>query len=306
MFDKLKSAFSSLTKIATHSSLSKDDVESILNEFELALIESDVAQEVVDGITKDLKEALTGTKVPRSEDKAEYVKTQLKESIRKRFESSGKIDLLAMISAKLKENKNEFRPFVVLFLGINGTGKTTTVARLAYLLKNKKISVVLACGDTHRAGAIEQLSEHAERLNVKAIAQSYGSDPAAVAKDAELYAEAHRIDVVLIDSAGRIQTSKNLMDEMQKIVRVVKPDLKIFVGDSLAGNDAVSQAKEFKTFTDFDAAILTKADADVKGGAALSITYITGKPIIYLGVGQEYKDLVPFDEAKFIESLTES
>ncbi len=305
MFDKLKSAFGSLTRLATHSSLSKEDVDSILSEFELALIESDVAQEVVEGITKDLKGALSGTKVARSEDKADFVKTQLKESIHKSFASTTKVDLIGAINKKIKETKNEFEPFVVLFLGINGTGKTTTVARLAYLLKNKKISVVVACGDTHRAGAIEQLMEHAERLNVKAIAQSYGSDPAAVAKDAELYAEAHRVDAVLIDSAGRIQTSKNLMDEMQKIVRVVKPDLKIFVGDSLAGNDVVSQAKEFKAFTDFDAAILTKADADVKGGAALSITYITGKPIIYLGVGQEYKDLVPFNEEKFVESLIE-
>jgi fused signal recognition particle receptor len=306
MFDKLKSAFTSLKQLATHSSLSREEIDSILSEFELALMESDVAQEVVDGITTDLRTALSGAKVARSDDKAAYVRSQLKEAIRKRFASTQKVDLVSQISAKLRESKNGFSPFVILFLGINGTGKTTTVARLAYMLKNMKFSVVVAAGDTHRAGAIEQLAEHANRLNIKCIAQSYGSDPAAVAKDAELYAESHRIGVVLIDSAGRIQTSKNLMDEMGKIVRVVRPDLKIFVGDSLAGNDAVSQAKEFRSFTDFDAAILTKADADVKGGAALSITYITGKPIIYLGVGQEYKDLIPFDAEKFIESIIES
>jgi fused signal recognition particle receptor len=165
--------------------------------------------------------------------------------------------------------------------------------------------VVIAAADTHRAGAIEQITEHANRLNVKTIAQSYGSDPAAVAKDAQLYASARGVDVVIIDTAGRIQTSKNLMEEMSKIVRVVKPDVKIFVGDSLAGNDVLSQAKEFQSYTDFDAAILTKADADVKGGSALSIAFVTQRPILYLGVGQEYDDLVPFDLDKFVDSLFE-
>jgi len=194
---------------------------------------------------------------------------------------------------------------VVLFLGINGVGKTTTVAKFARLLEKNKLSAVVAAADTHRAGAIEQITEHANRLKIKSVAQSYGSDPAAVAKDAQLYAAAHGVDVVIIDTAGRIQTSKNLMEEMGKIVRVVKPDVKIFVGDSLAGNDAISQAKEFSSYTDFDAAILTKADADVKGGAALSIAFVTQRPILYLGVGQEYDDLVPFDLEKFVESLFE-
>ena len=171
-------------------------------------------------------------------------------------------------------------------------------------MKNK-LSVVVAAGDTHRAGAIEQLKEHMDRLGIKTITQSYGSDPAAVAKDAQLYAEAHGTDVVIIDSAGRIQTSRNLMEEMSKIVRVVQPDAKIFVGDSLAGNDAISQAKEFLKFTDFDAAILTKADADVKGGGALSIVYITQRPILFLGVGQEYDDLLPFNLEEFVTSLFE-
>jgi fused signal recognition particle receptor len=306
LFEKLKSAFTSLSRLATHSSLSKEEVDSILWDFELAMIESDVAQEVVEGLTTSLKGRLAGEKIPRSESKEQYVKNQLKEAIGECFASTKDVDLVRLIKSKLDKNsRSEFTPFVVLFLGINGTGKTTTVARVAYMLKNMKFSVIVACGDTHRAGAIEQLSEHAERLNIKAIAQSYGADPAAVAKDAQLYAEAHRVDVVLIDSAGRIQTSKNLMEEMSKIARVVRPDLKIFVADSLAGNDAVSQSKEFKTSTDFDAAILTKADADVKGGAALSIAYVTQRPIIYLGVGQDYPDLIPFNEEKFVESLVE-
>lgn len=272
--------------------------------FELSMIESDVGQEVIQSITSNLKSKLVETKLPRSGDHADFVRDELKKAVRDSFAKTKNIDLPTLIKEKLKKNTgNEFSPFIILFLGINGVGKTTTVAKLAYLLRNKGDSVVLACGDTHRAGAIEQLTEHANRLKVKVIAQSYGSDPAAVAKDAQLYAQAHKTGVVLIDSAGRIQTSKNLMEEMEKIVRVVKPDLKIFVADSLSGNDAISQAREFQSFTNFDASILTKADADTKGGAALSISFITQRPIIYLAVGQDYPDLIPFDVEHFIEEI---
>ena len=301
MFDKLKSALSSLTQIATHTSLSKEDVDKILWDFEISLIESDVASEVIEAIVANLKQQLYGMKIPRSEDRASFVKEKLKESVRLTFAKTKQVNVIELIKAKKKANKED--PYVILFLGINGTGKTTTVSKFANMLKKNKIPVVVACADTHRAGAIEQLTEHANRLGIKAIAQSYGSDPAAVAKDAQLYAQAHKIEVVIIDSAGRIQTSRNLMEEMGKIVRVVQPDLKIFVGDSLAGNDAISQAKEFLKFTDFDAAILTKADADVKGGAALSIAYVTQRPIIFLGVGQSYDDLMPFNFEEFVDSL---
>jgi len=301
LFDKLKSALSSLTQMATHSALSKEQVESSLWEFEVSLIESDVASEAIESINSNLKTTLEGTKIPRSENKEEFVRGELKSAIRQTFQKTKSIDVLTLIKEKRKKEKNS--PFVILFLGINGTGKTTTVAKVANMLKRNKLSVVVACADTHRAGAIEQLTEHANRLNIKAIAQSYGSDPAAVAKDAQLYAQSHGLDVVLIDSAGRIQTSRNLMEEMGKIVRVVQPDLKIFVGDSLAGNDAISQAKEFQKFTDFDGAILTKADADVKGGAALSIAYVTQRPVIFLGVGQSYDDLMPFDLEQFVNSI---
>jgi fused signal recognition particle receptor len=302
LFEKLKSAFGSLAKLATHTTISQKEADEILWEFELSLIESDVAQEVIQSIVSEIKARLVDAKIPRSEDRVKYLKTQLREAIKSCFTKTRNIDLMTLIRTKLsRADRAEFSPFVILFLGINGVGKTTTVAKMAYLLKNEGESVVLACGDTHRAGAIEQLTEHANRLNLKAVAQGYGSDPAAVAKDAQLYAQSHKVGVVLIDSAGRIQTSKNLMEEMEKIVRVVKPDLKIFVADSLSGNDALSQAKEFKSFTDFDAAILTKADADTKGGAALSISSVTERPIIYLAVGQEYSDLIPFDVEKFVE-----
>ena len=268
------------------------------------MIESDVASEAIESINANLRQKLVGLKIPRSEDKEKFVLNELKSAIRETFSKTKKLDVIQLAKEKAAKNKKDhIGPFIVMFLGINGTGKTTTVAKFANLLQKNHLSVVAACGDTHRAGAIEQLTEHANRLKIKAIAQSYGSDPAAVAKDAQLYAIAHGTDAVIIDTAGRIQTSRNLMEEMSKIVRVVQPDVKIFVGDSLAGNDAISQAKEFLKYTDFDAAILTKADADVKGGGALSIAFVTQRPIIFLGVGQEYDDLMPFDLDEFIDSL---
>ena len=213
---------------------------------------------------------------------------------------AGSVDLVANIRDK---TKNTGEPYVILFLGINGTGKTTTVAKLGSYLQKKGLSVVCAAGDTHRPGAIEQLTEHAGRLQLKVISQRYGADPAAVGRDGVLYAKAHHADSLLIDTAGRMQTNQNLMEEMAKIVRVVKPDFRVFVADALTGNDAVSQAELFNQHVGFDGAILTKADADVRGGAALSIVYSTGKPVIFLGVGQGYGDLVPFDSKKFLESL---
>ncbi len=306
MFDKLKSALGSLAKIATHSTLSKEDVDTFLWDFEVSLIESDVASEVIESLNANLRKKLVGLKIPRSEEREKFVLTELKSAIRETFANAKHLDLIQLAKQKAEQNRRDHSgPFVALFLGINGVGKTTTVAKFARLLEKNRLSAVVAAADTHRAGAIEQITEHANRLKIKSVAQSYGSDPAAVAKDAQLYATAHGVDVVIIDTAGRIQTSKNLMEEMGKIVRVVKPDVKIFVGDSLAGNDVLSQAKEFLSYTDFDAAILTKADADVKGGAALSVTFVTQRPILYLGVGQEYDDLVPFDLDKFVDSLFE-
>ena len=173
------------------------------------------------------------------------------------------------------------------------------------MLKNSKFSLAIAAADTFRAGAIEQLREHTNKLNLKIIAQNYGSDPASVARDAVLYAKSHKVDCVLVDTAGRMQTSSNLMEQIGKITKVVQPDLKIFVGDSLAGNDTVSQAREFHQHVQFDGSILTKSDADARGGAALSIVNVTSTPILYVGVGQEYDDLIPFDKNTFLENVFE-
>ncbi len=298
MFENLRNAFSSVAKSLGEKELKEKDIDEVLFQLEIALLESDVALEVIDSIKSDLKEKLIGTKVNKNEIE-KFVKDSLIETISGLFESAGKIDLLSNIASK----KESTEPYIILFVGINGTGKTTTLAKIAHLLKKSKISVVVAAADTFRAGAIEQLKEHTNRLNLKLVAQNYGSDPAAVARDAVLYAKSHKIDCVLVDTAGRMQTSKNLMEQVEKITNVVKPDFKIFVGDSLAGNDTVNQAREFHKHTKFDAAILTKSDADARGGAALSIVKVTLTPVIYVGVGQEYEDLKTFDKELFLETI---
>ncbi|MDA4112703.1 MAG: signal recognition particle-docking protein FtsY [Thaumarchaeota archaeon] len=299
MFDKLREAFSSLTKVVSEKKLSEKDIDEALYNFQLTLLESDVAQEVVDSMVGSLKTQMTGLKVERSKDTGSLVREKLRSTMTEIFTKAGTADVFRLIDEKKKKGE----PFTILFLGINGTGKTTSVAKFAYLLKQAGYSVVVAAGDTHRAGAIEQLTEHANRISIKVIAQRYGSDPAAVARDGALYAKAHHIDVLLVDTAGRMQTNLNLMEEMGKIVRVVKPDFKIFIGDSLAGNDAISQAQLFNKYTGFDGAILTKTDADTKGGAALSIAYTTNRPILFLGVGQEYKDMKKFEPNSFVDAL---
>lgn len=298
MFENLRSAFSNVAKSFSEKELSEKDINNILQELEISLLESDVATEVTDSLKSDLKKRLIGTKVDKHEIES-LVKKSLIDSISALFDATDKIDVLEKISAKKKLQE----PYVILFVGINGTGKTTTLAKFAHMLQQAKLSVVVAAADTYRAGAIEQLKEHTNRLNLKMIAQNYGADPAAVAKDAVLHAKSNKIDCVLIDTAGRMQTSKNLMDQIAKITKVVNPDLKLFVGDSLAGNDTVNQAREFYQHTKFDGAILTKSDADARGGAALSIVKVTNTPILFVGVGQGYEDLKPFDKELFIETV---
>ncbi|MBM3898019.1 MAG: signal recognition particle-docking protein FtsY [Thaumarchaeota archaeon] len=299
MFDKLKSAFSSVVNAFTERTLSENQINELLGKLEVDMLESDVAYEVAQNILTDLKQQLANEKVKRASDTSEIIIEKFRHSIEEIFAKTPTIDFFS----KIAEKNSTGNPYVMTFLGINGTGKTTTIAKFSNMLRKKGLSVVIAAGDTHRAGAIEQLSEHADRLGIKVVSQRYGSDPAAVARDAVMYAKNHHVNVVIVDTAGRIQTSKNLMEEMAKIVRVVKPDLKIFVGDSLAGNDAISQAKEFLAATDYDGVVLTKVDADARGGAALSIASVTGRPILYLGIGQEYDDLIPFEPAFFTKNL---
>jgi fused signal recognition particle receptor len=190
-----------------------------------------------------------------------------------------------------------------MFVGINGTGKTTTIAKIGHMLMKQGYSIVIAAGDTFRAGAIQQLEKHADKLGVKLIKHEAGSDPASVAYDAIEHARARKRDVVLVDTAGRMQTDTGLMEEMSKIERVAGPSLVIYVGDALAGNDAVNEAMAFNRAVGVDAVVLTKVDADAKGGAALSIRYATGAPVIFVGTGQEYKDLEAFSPGWMVERI---
>jgi fused signal recognition particle receptor len=300
MFDKLKKAFSSAAKGIGQKEITEKLLDDTLLDLQIALLESDVAQEVVDDLSSKLKKELLGLKLEKGQEAGPIIQSKLQNAVAEIFARAGKLDLIE----KIREKKTaKAGPFVIVFLGINGTGKTTTVAKMGNLIRKAGFSVVVAAGDTHRAGAIEQLEQHTNRLSLKIVKQRYGADPSSVGRDAVEHAKKNYLDVVLIDTAGRMQTSKNLMDEMSKIVRVVKPDIKLFIGDALAGNDTINQAREFFQYATFDGAILTKIDADAKGGAAMSIAYITSKPITFVGVGQGYDDLIPFDPDKFIESL---
>ncbi len=299
MFEKLKAGLNNLINKVTTTELKAEKLQPILEEFKLSLVENDVAFPVAEKICEELASRLEGRQIKRLEDKRKIVKETLQQILLEILNTGEKIDLLKM--AEEKRRKGE--PLVIVFVGINGTGKTTTIAKIAKMFSKNGYSVVLACSDTHRAGSIEQLEEHARRIGVRTIKHQYGADAAAVAFDAVQYAKTRGINVVLIDTAGRMQTDKNLMMEMQKIVRVVKPDLVIFVGDALAGNDAVYQAEEFDKFVQIDASILTKVDADVKGGASISIAYVTKKPIIFIGTGQRYEDLEPFKPSLIIDKI---
>jgi len=301
LFEKLKKIFSETAKSLGQKSISKKEIDSIFDKLEVSLMENDVAQEIVDKLTSKIKNEIQNLKLERSEDSEQVITTKLYSFLSDLFLSTNnKTDIIQSI---LEKKRSKAGPYSIIFLGINGTGKTTTVAKFCKLLRDHGVSVVLAAADTHRAGAIEQITHHGDNLNVKVITQRYGADPSAVARDALEHARKNYIDAVLIDTAGRMQTSKNLMEEVSKIIRVIKPDMKIFVGDSLAGNDTVNQAREFFEYTNYDGSILTKSDADSKGGAAISIAYLTHKPILYLGVGQAYDDLAEFDYDAFLDSI---
>lgn len=299
MFEKLRKGLSGLVNKVTTTELTAKQLHPLLEEFKLNLIENDVALPVADRICEEMEKRLEGVQVKRLEDRKEIVKENLNEVLLGILNTKEEIDLLEMIESKRKTNE----PYVILFVGINGTGKTTSIAKVAKRLMKKGYSVVLACSDTYRAGSIEQLEEHARRLGVRMIKHKYGADPAAVAYDAVSHARARGINVVLIDTAGRIQTDRNLMNELGKIKRIISPDVTILTVDALTGNDAVMQAEEFHKTVGIDGTILTKVDADVKGGAALSVTYVTGQPIVFIGVGQRYEDLQEFQPEQFTQMI---
>jgi len=299
MFEKLKSGLKGLVNKVTTTELKPENLRPLLSDFKMNLVENDVAFPVAELVCNEMEKRLDKVQVKRLGDRKKIVEKNLREVLLETMQTNTKIDLLKAIQEKRKAGE----PYVIVFVGINGTGKTTTIAKVCRFLNKKGYSVVIACSDTYRAGSIEQLEEHAKRLGTKMIKHAYGADPAAVAYDTISHAKAHGINVVLIDTAGRMQTNQNLMNELAKIKRVVNPDLTILTVDSLIGNDAVMQAEEFNKCVGIDATILTKVDADVKGGSALSVTHVTQKPILFIGTGQKYDDLEEFDPERFVQMI---
>ncbi|HUR61508.1 MAG TPA: signal recognition particle-docking protein FtsY [Candidatus Thermoplasmatota archaeon] len=281
---------------AARFTINEQVLEDILWELEVGLLESDVALPVIEAIKANVKEQILTLTVGGKPE--EVVEAVLRTAITKVLQVNPLV-FDDFVRARMKVKT----PVVIMFVGVNGTGKTTSIGRLAWRLKEQGIGVVMAAGDTFRAGAIEQLALHGERLGITVIKHKAGADPAAVAYDAVEHAKARNKQVVLLDTAGRMQNNSNLMDEMDKIRRVANPDLCIFVGDSLAGNDAVEQARKFDEIVDVGGVILTKVDVDAKGGAALSVAYTINKPLLFVGVGQDYPDLKPFDAEWLVNRL---
>ncbi|MCX2818071.1 signal recognition particle-docking protein FtsY [Haladaptatus sp. F3-133] len=277
--------------------IEEDDLEAPLQDLEMALLASDVEVDVADEVVEGVRESLVGEKKHWRDSKNELIDDALREALVDVVDVDG-LDFDSYV-------RDTDKPVVVVFTGVNGVGKTTTIAKVAKRLEDDGFSSVLANGDTYRAGANQQLSEHADALGKKVITHEQGGDPAAVIYDAVEYAEANGVDVVLGDTAGRLHTSDDLMNQLAKIDRVVDPDLTVFVDESVAGQDATNRAREFNDAAEFDGVVLTKADADSAGGAAVSVARVTGKPIVFLGTGQGYDDLREFDAEGFVDELLE-
>jgi fused signal recognition particle receptor len=274
--------------------VSEKDISDSLSELEMTLLSSDVALPVCDAIIANVRTSLIGKhrKIGQSVDA--LVVGALKSAL---------LEVLGNGFNLVEYIKTHGRPVKILFTGVNGTGKTTTVAKIGAYLKKQGYTVVIGGGDTYRAGALEQIGVHAERIGIKLIQHQEGADPSAVLFDSVQYAVSHKIDVVLADTAGRFHTKSNLMNQLDKIRRVMKPDLVIYVDEAVAGNDAIIRAAEFDRTVGADAIVLTKADMDSSGGAAISIAYTIGKPLMFLGTGQKYEDIIPFEPAQVVEEL---
>ncbi|WP_292319372.1 signal recognition particle-docking protein FtsY [Caldisphaera sp.] len=302
MFEGLKKAFQKVANTfkekVEYKEIKEDDIEEILDDLKLDMIENDVAYDIANNIIDDVKKQLIGLKIKRGEEVEEVVKDSIKKSIIKSF-GNDNIDLIDKIKSKCSKSE----PYVIVFLGINGVGKTTTIAKFANMLKKSGISVVIAAADTFRAGAQEQIDVHAKKIDVPIVKGQYGADPASVAYNAILFAKSRSLCTVLVDTAGRMHSDVDLMGELKKIVKVTKPDMKILVVDALTGNDAVEQAKMFNENIGIDGIIITKIDADVKGGVAISVSNVTNKPILFIGYGQSYNDIKRFDSIEYVNNL---
>lgn len=298
VFELLRSTISNLVDKIKYRSLSEEELDRILNDTLLDLVSADVAYEVAEHLVTSVKRSLVGLKVERGSRVDQIVVDTLRKKLLELL-NRGQFDLVSLAKSKCLKGD----PYVIVFFGVNGVGKTTTIAKIAYLFKRSGFTPILAAADTFRAGAQEQLEVHASRLSVPLIKGRYGADPASVAHDAIEYAKSRGFCVVLVDTAGRMHVDSDLMNEMKKIVRVAKPDLRVLVVDALTGSDAVEQARRFNEEIGIDAIIVAKVDADVKGGSIISVVAATGKPVIYLGVGQSYEDLEVFNPVDYVNTI---
>jgi fused signal recognition particle receptor len=279
--------------------LAGKELEELLQELKTTLAENDVAYPVAERICDGIKQRAASVQVSRLGDRQQPIEAIIREVLLDVLKESGEAGFFDKIETKRKARE----PAVIVFVGINGTGKTTTIAKIAYLLKQRGYSVVIACADTYRTGSIEQLEEHARRVGVRTIKHAYGADAAAVAYDSINHARANGINTVLIDTAGRMQTKRNLLEEMKKIVRVASPDFVMLVVDSLTGNDAVEQGRSFSEAVRIDGITLTKLDADARGGSAISLAAEIKKPVIFAGIGQGYADMISFDPNSIVSKI---
>ena len=301
MFNKLRKGISAVIKKFKIKELNEKSLQKPIDELVNFMIRNEVASQAAFTIGDNLKKKLLKHEHERFKNIRPFIQESLRETIEELLTPPGSdFDLIADIRKKRKE---EEEPYVILMLGINGTGKTTSLAKLARLLQKNNLSVVFAAGDTFRAGAIDQITEHGNNLQIRTISHQYGGDPAAVSIDAIDHAISKDIDVVIVDTAGRMQNNDNLVRELEKIVRNAEPDLKLFVGDALTGNDIIRQAETFDERIGIDGVILTKMDADLKGGAALSVTHTIQRPILYIGTGQSYDDLKTFDAKSIAKDM---
>lgn len=303
MFSKIKSILKNFSKqlsdVALYKTISEKDLEEFSNKILTDLVEADVAYDVAEIVVESFRRNLRGQKILRGINTEEYMSSVLYKSLYEILSRGVAPDFLETVKG-IVANGDVAK---IVFMGINGVGKTTTIAKIAYMLKQNSVKSVIAAADTFRAGAQEQLRKHCEKLELPFIGGRYGVDPAAVAFDGVVYAKKNRYGVVLIDTAGRMHVDVDLMNELRKIVSVVKPHLKILIVDALTGNDSIEQVRRFDEAVGVDGVILTKVDADASGGAALSVIVGIGKPILYLGVGQSYDDLIRYDPDVILKLL---